>query len=65
MDKTVNQYLDIFLSKYNSFDVMKDKELSKLYGKLIDYKLKYGGKQLITPEGECKELINKYLTDES
>jgi hypothetical protein len=61
MDKTVNQYLDIFLSKYSTFDLMKDKELSKLYGKLIDYKLEYGGKQLINPEGEIKELINTYL----
>jgi hypothetical protein len=62
MEKTINQYLDIFLSKYGTFFVTENADLSLLYGKLIDYKLQYGGKQLINPEGEIKELINIYLS---
>lgn len=57
---TINQYLDKLISKYGSYNKM-DKEVRLLYDKLIEAKYKFGGRQVINPEGECKELINKYL----
>lgn len=57
---TINQYLDKLISKYGSYNKM-DKEVRLLYDKLTEAKYKFGGRQIITPEGEFKELINKYL----
>ncbi len=61
MNKTINQWIDIFITKYNSFQVMSNPDLAKLYNKLMEAKLKYGGRQVIEPKKECEELINKYL----
>ena len=57
---TINQYLDMLLSTYGGYNKMNE-ELKLLHHKLSIAKNIYGGNQIITPEKECKELINKYL----
>jgi hypothetical protein len=58
---TINQYLDMLYTRYNIGTIEKNDDLSDLQDKLSKIKKLYGGKQLITPEGRLKELIEIYL----
>jgi len=57
--KTINQYLDELLGKYK-FSQYND-EMLYLYNTLTGFKNEFGGKQLISPTGILKELLDKYL----
>lgn len=60
-EMTINQYIDLFFKKYQDPTDRDNKELNTLLCKLTTLKDSLGGKQLINPEGELKELIDKYL----
>jgi len=58
---TINQYINLFFKRYQDTMSTDNKELNTLLSKLTTLKDSLGGKQLINPEGELKELIDKYL----
>lgn len=58
---TINQYIDRFFENYQDSLSIDNKEIHTLLCKLTTLKDSLGGKQLINPEGQLKELIDKYL----
>jgi hypothetical protein len=56
-DITANQIIDRLQEITESMPI---RHFNYLFNKANELKLQYGGKQLITPEGEFKELLIKY-----
>jgi len=59
--RTINQLLDVLLTRYTIDDLSKDHHLAELYRTLTELKQVNGGNTKIHVEGRLFSYVTKYL----